>query len=330
MTRARLLAIARWAALAVVVGAAVWAVASQWDGVTATVAMVHPASLVLSFGFLVAGLLAGTAAWVAMLAGLGPDDGGAGPRVGVLQAAQVCLVGQLGKYVPGSVWAYLLQMELGRRYKLPRARVLLTGLFTAGVGVVCSLVWGTAAIPVVAGQNRSLFWLFGLLPLGLICLHPRVMTWMARTVFRVIRQPEPNLRLPARTVAAVTGWTMLTYLLYGLHLWVLTNSVAEPGLGTLFLTTGAVGLGMTAGLFAFILPSGVGAREAVIVAALSTAITTAQATTIALGSRLMFTAAELALAGVAALLAVRRRPATRAPAEAPGEATDSRLGQAEG
>ena len=47
---------------------------------------------------------------------------------------EVFLVGQLGKYVPGSIWAYVLQMELGKRYGIARARVFAASLETPRSG----------------------------------------------------------------------------------------------------------------------------------------------------------------------------------------------------
>ena len=68
-------------------------------------------------------------------------------------------------------------------------------------------------------------------------------------------------------------------------------------------------MGFTASLFAFILPSGVGVREAVLIGLLGLVITGGQASAIALVSRGMFTAGDLLIAGLAAVaaLAMRRR-----------------------
>ena len=54
-----------------------------------------------------AGVLLGRLVWRAALAALGT-------RVAVPDAARIYLVGQLDKYVPGSVVAFLLKMELAR------------------------------------------------------------------------------------------------------------------------------------------------------------------------------------------------------------------------
>jgi uncharacterized membrane protein YbhN (UPF0104 family) len=134
------------------------------------------------------------------------------------------------------------------------------------------------------------------------------MNAIARFVFKVFRRPMPDAALHWSVVIKALGWTLGCYGLYGLHLWLLANSLQQPGLRDLLLCIGAQALGMTAGMLAFFLPSGLGAREAVLVGALALTLTTGQATTLAVGSRIMFTLGDLALAGLAALAAVRQRP----------------------
>jgi hypothetical protein len=292
----------RYVLLAAVIGFAVYYLVTQWSAVSATIDRIPWQSLVLSFILVVAGLLAGTLSWVSVLNGLGP-------KVPVVRGSQVMLVGQLGKYVPGSVWSYVLQMELGRQYGILRPRVLVTSLYAAGIGVVSSLVLGAFALPFIAANHPMLLWLFVLLPIGLVCLHPRVMTWLASLVLRIFRRPPLDHEVAFTTVVKAVGWSLLAYFCYGLHLWLLVNALVNPDLGTLILLTGAVALGFTVSLFAFIFPSGVGVREAVLVGAMALLLTVPQAGALSLVSRAMFTAADLLAAGAAALVAVilRRR-----------------------
>jgi hypothetical protein len=308
LSRSLLLTVGRWALIVLVVAAAAWQIVRQWGQVSQTLHTIHPVSAAVSFVAVLLGLVAGAMSWQALL-----DD--MGDRVGPARGSQVCLVGQLGKYVPGSVWAYLLQMELGKRYGVGRARVFAASLFAAGVGVVASLVLGVAALPVVTQGHRPLLWLFLLLPIGLVCLHPRVMTALASFVFRVLRKPPLAHKLSYSAVARSFGWALASYSFFGLHLWLLANSLVNPGVSLIILCAGTIAIGMTAGLFAVFLPSGVGVREAVVVAALATVVSSGQATGLAFASRTIFTVGDLLVAGIAAVVAVvvRRRAASRAP-----------------
>src|SRR6185437_16599051 len=102
------LIILRYLLLALVVGFAIYYLVSQWPAVSRAYKLIAPASMLASFGFVLLGLAFGTVSWVSILNGLGP-------RIPILRSAQILLVGQLGKYVPGSVWSYVMQMELGRQ-----------------------------------------------------------------------------------------------------------------------------------------------------------------------------------------------------------------------
>ncbi|MEQ1737238.1 MAG: lysylphosphatidylglycerol synthase domain-containing protein, partial [Rhodoglobus sp.] len=259
-------------------------------------------------GLVLLGLAAGTMSWATVLNGLGP-------RVPILRAAQVVLVGQLGKYVPGSVWAYLVQMELGKQYGISRPRILVTALYAAGIGVVSSLLLGSLALPVVLNGHYELLWLFLLLPIGLVCLHPRVMTWLASLVLKIFRRPPLDHRVSFSVVGIAVLWSLFSYICYGLHLWLLVNSLVDPDFGTLILLTGAISLGFTVGLFAFVFPSGVGVREAILIGAMTLLLTVPQATGMSLISRALFTAADLLAAGIAVLFVVilRRRIAKIEP-----------------
>lgn len=297
----------RYLLLLVVIGFAVYYLVNRWQGVSAAIAEISWQSLALSFLLVLLGLAAGTMSWVSVLNGLGP-------KVPVARAAQVMLVGQLGKYAPGSVWSYVMQMELGRQYGILRPRVLVAGLYAAGIGVVSSLILGALALPVVLQGHSFLMWLFMLLPIGLVCLHPKVMTWLASLVLRLFRRPPLEHQVTFVVVGKAVGWALLSYLLYGLHLWLLVNSLVDLDFQTLVLLTGTMALGFTVGLFAFIFPSGVGVREAILVGAMTLLLTIPQASAMSLVSRMMFTAADLLAAGVAVLFVVvlRKRIAAAA------------------
>lgn len=297
-----MLLILRYLLLALVLAFAGYYLVSQWDAVSEAITLIAWQSAVLSFLLVLAGLALGTISWIAILNGLGE-------RVPFLRAAQILLVGQLGKYVPGSVWSYVMQMELGRQYNVSRPRVLITALYSAGVGVVASLILGALALPLLSQEQPELLWLFALLPFGLICLHPAVMTWLASLVLKIFRRPPLDHRVRMSTILVALGTSLGAYLCYGLHLTLLVNSLADPTPQTIVLLTGAMAIGFSLSLFAFILPSGIGVREAVLVAAMITLISVPQAAAVSVVSRMMFTVGDIAAAGIAVLFVVvmRRR-----------------------
>ncbi|MFD9892034.1 lysylphosphatidylglycerol synthase transmembrane domain-containing protein [Amycolatopsis sp. NPDC059027] len=295
--KARILDVVRWVAIIAVVGFAAKALVSHWDEFWHTLSDVAWQSSLLSLLALVAAIMVSTYGWQAMV-----DDLGA--PIGYARGSQICLVGSLGKYVPGSVWAYLLQMELGRKAGLARARIFTASLIQLGVGVVSALVVSLLAAPAVFSNSPRALWLFVLIPVGLAMLHPKILTWGTSLVLRILRRPALEHPLGWAVVGKVFGASTAAWALQGVHLWLLANSVGAPGLDGFILCVGAMAVSMTVGTFAFILPSGVGVREVAQVAVLTASgLTVGQATAFAVASRVMFTLADLLTAGGAAVAA---------------------------
>lgn len=301
-TKAKIIDAARWIALIAVIGFAARQLAANWGEFWCTLQDVAWQSSVLSLVTLIAAIMVSTYGWQVMV-----DD--LGKPVGYARGAQICLVGSLGKYVPGSVWAYLLQMELGRKAGLARARIFTGSLIQLGVGIVSALVVSLLAAPAVFSNSPRALWLFVLIPVGLAMLHPRVLTWGTSLVLRILRRPPLDHQLSWRVIGKVFGAATLAWTLQGIHLWLLANSVGTPGFTGFVLCVGAMAVSMTVGTFAFILPSGVGVREVAQVAVLTASgLTLGQATAFAIASRVMFTVSDLVTAGGAALAARLTNP----------------------
>lgn len=298
-TKAVLITWARRLLLLALVVYAGYQLYTQWNEVSKTLLALPWATLVASFACVFAGIFLSPLIWQIMLADLGA-------RVKVRDAAKIYLVGQLGKYVPGSVVAFLMQMELAKSVGVNRARSFTASLLAAGLAVVASLIAGMCALPAFIHGNHELLWLFALLPIGLVALHPKILTWVVSRVLRLLRRQALPHPINGIAITKSVGIALGVYVVFGLHMYLLTSSLHHGGLTTLVLCLGAMGLAMTAGLVAFFLPSGIGARELVIVTALTTVMPYGQALALAVVSRLMFTVADLGSAGGAALFAYLR------------------------
>ena len=309
-----LVGVARVVLLLGVLAAAGLTLWHYWDSVSATVAAMSWVTVVPAAALVGVGIACGTLSWQVLV-----DD--LGTPIGAGRGAQVFLVGQLGKYLPGSVWAYVLQLELGRRAGLARARVFAATVFSLAVAVVAALVAGTVALPELIAENPRLTWLrwlYLLLPIGLACLHPRILTALATLGFRVLRRPRPTHPVRTRSVLHSLAWALGSYTCYGLHLFLLAGGDTHLRPRDLLLSIGSMGIAMVAGLFAFVLPSGAGVRELVIVTALSPLVGPGRAIAYAAVSRVLFTLGDLVMAGSAAGLAVLSRTRRGSYAGDPG------------
>ncbi|ACQ79446.1 putative integral membrane protein [Beutenbergia cavernae DSM 12333] len=305
-TRSRILNVVRIVLVVAVVVVAFAYLRANWAEVQPRLAEISPWTILMSLAAVTAGILCGTMSWQVLV-----DD--LGKPIGVGRGAQIFLVGQLGKYLPGSVWAYVLQLELGRRAGLARARVFAATVFSLAVAIGASLVASALAVPEVVREQPDLSWmrwLYLLLPVVLVLLHPKVLTAAARVGFKILRRPRPDHPVSYRTVITSFGWALGSYVCYGTHMWNLARSSGVSlGFDDWLLCVGVMAAAMLVGVFAFLLPSGAGVRELVIVAALSPVVGVGAAAAYAAVSRLLFTIADLGSAGISAgmgILATRR------------------------
>src|SRR5699024_11945438 len=107
------------------------------------------------------GLSAQMLGWRALLSGLGSS-------LPYRVAARVMFVSQLGKYLPGSVWAFVAQVELARDQKVPRSRGAAATLLAVAVTVATGLAVAASALRVTSGDAASRWgWALLLAPLSL-------------------------------------------------------------------------------------------------------------------------------------------------------------------
>jgi hypothetical protein len=231
--------------------------------------------------------------WRAMLRGLGSE-------VPVRVAARIFFVGQLGKYVPGSVWPVVAQMELGAGYGLSRKVIGTASLLSLGIAVPVALAIGLLAVPALLSADGSAYLLlFLVLPLAGVLLSPPVLNPLLDRALRLARrQPLPQ-RLTGATVLRVALYAAGGHLLLGLQTYLLARDLGASGALLLPLALGAFALATSAGVLALPVPAGAGVREAVLVVSLSPVLPVGQSLLLALVSRAILTAGDLSAAGLA-------------------------------
>ena len=266
---------------------------------------VGPAAAAGRLAAVLAGLLASALCWRALLADLGTP-------LGVRAGLGVFFLGQLGKYVPGSVFAVAAQMELGRTYGAPRSRVATAGLLFLGVLVASGLLVAAAVLPLTSpAALASYAWVLLLLPLGVVALAPPVLTRLVARLLRLLRREPLDRPLTVRGVGAAVGWALVMWAAYGLHLWLLVRT-QDTG-PALLLSTGAYALAWTAGLLVVAAPAGAGVREVALVAALAPALDRGGALAVAVLSRVLMTLGDLVWGAVGAVLHHTGRGAVKTP-----------------
>jgi hypothetical protein len=290
----------RLAVLPGFLGAIAWALAARWGAVRPLLGQLSAVSLGAALAAVAAGILATFQCWRAVLADLGG-------RLPALAGARVFFLGQLGKYLPGSLWPVMAQMELGRDHQVPeRASGSAVAVFLL-VLVGSGLALAAGTVPLLgADAVHAYWWLLAVLPLTLLVLVPTVLNRLLAVVMRLARRSQLPAALSARGMLRAAGWALVSWLAYGLHVWVLAAQFGAGGPPLVARATGAFAAAWCAGFLLVVAPAGAGVREAALVLLLGGVLTRPEATVVAVVSRLLFVVGDLGWAA-AALLAWRRR-----------------------
>ncbi|WP_217616010.1 lysylphosphatidylglycerol synthase domain-containing protein [Cellulomonas sp. GbtcB1] len=292
--RARWRAVLKWAALGLVVVFAAVFVAQEWSGFVAGLRRLDLPSVAGAVVAILAGLCCAMLSWRAVLAGVGS-------RLPHLAAARVYFLGQLGKYVPGSVWPIVAQAELSKEYGVPRARAGLASLTQMLVGLVVGVcVAGVTLALSSPDAFASYWWLVLVAVAGVVVLLPPVFNRLVTLALRVTRR-EPAGAIGGRAVLTSALWCLGMWAAFGTHLWLLARSVGAPSEGLFLLTTGGYALAWVVGFVIVFLPAGAGAREAALVLALAPALPREDALVLAVVSRFLMLAGDGVSAGAAIL-----------------------------
>ena len=285
----------RWGFVAVTVGLGAYAVAREWTHVRSDLASLGFLPVVGALVAVLAALLAAMQVWRVLLAALGSP-------LAIRPTARVFFLGQLGKYLPGSIWPVVAQMELGTAHRVPRHRSasasVLTMLFCLLAGLLAALV----TLPFAPGA-RSYRWVFLAAPVLLVCLFPQVLNRILDRLLRLAKRPALEQPLAGRAVAGALAWALASWVGFGLQIWLLAIRLGAPLGRAALLSVGGFAFAWCVGFVVVFVPAGAGIRDVLLIATLSPMLDVGKATAVALVSRVLMTAGDLITAGAAAALA---------------------------
>jgi hypothetical protein len=264
--------------------------------------------MALSLLFGIGGIVGTYLQWRAVLIGLGV-------RFGLAEGAQVFFISQLGKYVPGSVWPVVMQMEAGRTRGANRKTIIAANLITVVLSVAVGVALAGVLLPFsYAAALRRFWWALAALPLLVLLVHPKSVPFLLDWLLRALHRAPLGVQLTNRATGQAMLWSVMSWICFGSHLAVLSAAVGKPSLGLLALCIGGMGLAVSAGVLFLPSPAGAGMREVVLGYVLAAVLNAGQVVAVVIASRALLIVVDLVLAGVGA--GVKRRGAAHRSATA--------------
>jgi len=209
-------------------------------------------------------------------------------RLPIVDGSAMFFLGQLGKYIPGSVWSIGAQADMARRHQVPPRVTVAAGLLFLGYHVDTAVVLGSVAL--ISGKLDPSWpaWVgWAGLVVGILGLAPGLVRLLGRRIGG--REPAVNLAETLVLVMLMLG----TWLLYSLALVLLSP---RSSMSDLLVLGGAFAISYAVGVVIIFAPAGVGARETVFVLLLTPMLSVADATALALLARVVHTAADALMA----------------------------------
>ncbi len=282
----------KWAVVVIAVGIGAYAIDKEWNQVQHALGEI---GLVASLEALLALLVMQYATlrqWQALLAGLGSP-------VRTTTAGRIFFIGQLGKYIPGSLWPVLTQMELGARANIPRTRSASASILTMILSLATGLLVAAATLPFAhypAGDD----WIFVLVPVILVCLYPKVLNPLLNWLFKLIKRPGLDQPVTLTMLSKALAWSLLAWVANGVQIWVLADKLGAPAGRTALIALGGYAFAWCVGFVIVFAPAGAGGRDALLILALSPLVGHQAGLAVALVSRGVNTISDLIVAGAAA------------------------------
>ena len=229
---------------------------------------------------------------------------------------------QLGKYLPGSVWPVVAQVQLGARWGAPRKVMLAASMLLLVMLTVTGILVGALLLPWSSpdGLHRY-WWLLVLLPPLVVLLHPRVVCALIDQVSVWTGGERLDARVSVSGLLRAGLWALLAWVLLGTHLLILMSAYGPVDGFDAAAAVGGIGLAWAAGLAFILAPAGAGVREGVLVLTLGPVVGIEAAVTVALASRVLLVLTDIALAATSVgLRGLRGVRVGRAARSAPGTA----------
>ena len=304
--------------VALTVAFGVYYIVDKWTGIHEGLDRIGLPVAIGALACVLAALVCTMLVWRALMAGMGSP-------LSVPVAARVLFVGQLGKYIPGSVWPVLAQMELATEHKVPRARTAAASVINMCLSLLCALIVAALTLPFTHGLQKYWWGFLIALPL-VVCLYPPVLNWLLRLGFKILRKEPPEQELSAKPILVAMAWYIVSWTFYGLQIYVMAVRVGVNPASGLPLAIGTFALAWAIGFVIILAPAGAGFRDVMIVAVLSTQMSVGAATAIMLVSRVATTLADGITASVAVLSYRhnKRRQAAQAPGATVGPKEEER------
>jgi hypothetical protein len=232
-----------------------------------------------------------------------------GARIEPRQARAVWGKSLIARYVPTNMLMVVGRAVMAERHGVPRRVTLASMAYELGLGVCTAVIVGAyfvIELPRLEDQSAR-YAIVVVVPLAFAALHPRVFAPAANFLLRKLgREPLPRA-MPFGHVIRFALLYLVAWASIGVAVFAFASALHPVDAADFPYVATAYPVAFCVAVLTFIVPSGLGTRDAALATALAAVLAGTVATAIAVALRIFQTAVELLYVGVVAALGRRGR-----------------------
>jgi hypothetical protein len=201
------------------------------------------------------------------------------------------------------------RVVLAERAGITKRVCLASIVYELGLGLCAAVIGGAYFFITLPSLQHTpaRYAILLVIPIGLVGLHPRVFKPLAdRALGKLGREPLPAA-LPYRAVLMLVPAYLVGWVLVGIGLFTFALALQPLPFDKLPYIAAAYPVAFCVSVLTFIVPSGLGTRDATLATAIDVVLPLTVATAIAVAFRIFQTAVELTFVGTLIMLARRAR-----------------------
>ncbi len=187
----------------------------------------------------------------------------------VAVAARIWLRSMIARYIPGNIWHIAGRVLLAAQANVSAPLVVASATLEQLMMLLAALGLWLLTLPFWDVLPVEYVWPLLLLPVGLAGLHPRVLNAVLVRAGRVLKQPQLAYQYTYREIVAFLMLYQMAFLCAGFALVTLLMPLVPVSFAAVPFIVGTASLAWVVGFLSFFTPSGLGVREAVLIALLA-------------------------------------------------------------
>jgi glycosyltransferase 2 family protein len=216
----------------------------------------------------------------------------------------------LARYVPTNVLMLVGRVVMSERHGVPKRVTFASVVYELGLQFGTAVIVGAyfvIQLPSLEHQPVR-FVVLAIIPIVLVGLHPRVFTPFANFALRKLgREPLPTALSFGRVIEFALMY-VVTWAIVGVGVYAFAAALHPLDASDLPYVAAAYPVAFCVAVLTFIVPSGLGTRDATLATAMSGVLAGTVATAIAVAFRIFQTAIELLFVGAVVALDRRKGP----------------------